>query len=384
MEELRLCKEMPRGHECHKGKNAQRDIQRYKIRLQHFTRNNKRKQFEHSGNTVADQHTHQLQTDNDRKDAIDQFKKCFCLTPVQIQQNRDTVKCVQKHTNNHCTGNNFLQKRNTRSPNPINPFVQSVHAEMIAERYNERMGKTVLLCLHGWGGSKESFTELREALKGSDIEILTPDLPGFGDEPEPSHPFTNDDYADWVVDWFTKKKSSILHPQSSILLLGHSHGGRIAIKLVAGHRLPVHHLLLCASAGIRHPRHFRRIAGLLLAKTGKFFLSIPGMRALQPFGKTLLYRLVRVHDYEKASPVMRDTLINVTEENLRPLLQAIDVPTDIFWGLDDQMTPVADGYLMAKKIPGSVLHTFRGVRHRVHRDRAEEIAKVLKKVSVSS
>ncbi len=55
--------------------------------------------------------------------------------------------------------------------------------------------KHVLVCLHGWGGSKESFTELREALKDSGVEILTPDLPGFGSEPEPDHPRTTNDYA---------------------------------------------------------------------------------------------------------------------------------------------------------------------------------------------
>ena len=31
---------------------------------------------------------------------------------------------------------------------------------------------------------------------------------------------------------------------------------------------------------------------------------------------------MRVHDYEKASPLMRQTLINVTQEDLRPLLGA--------------------------------------------------------------
>jgi len=245
------------------------------------------------------------------------------------------------------------------------------------------MEKKTLLCLHGWGGSKDSFTELRDALKGTDIEILTPDLPGFGDEPEPVRPWTTDDYADWVVNWLAKEQEARSNRQEEIFLIGHSHGGRIAIKLAAGHMLPIGHLFLCASAGIRHPRHFKRMIGLTLAKTGKFFLSIPGMRHLQPVGKAFLYRLVRVHDYEKASPVMRDTLINVTEEDLRPLLQTIDVPTDIFWGTEDQMTPIADGYLMAKKIPGSALHTYPGVRHRVHRDRAEEIARLVKK-AVSS
>lgn len=233
-----------------------------------------------------------------------------------------------------------------------------------------------LLCLHGWGGSKESFTELRDALKGTPVTILTPDLPGFGAEPEPARPFTNDDYADWVVDWLEKNHPSVLtlHAHPSLFLLGHSHGGRIAIKLTAGNRLPVTHLFLCASAGIRHARHFKRIAGLLLAKTGKFFLSIPGMRSLQPMGKKFLYRLVRVHDYEKASPVMRDTLINVTEEDLRPLLPCIHVSTDIFWGTDDGMTPVSDGRLMARKIPESTLHEFPGIRHGVHREKAKEIA----------
>lgn len=248
----------------------------------------------------------------------------------------------------------------------------------------------ILLCLHGWGGSKESFTELREALKGTTVDILTPDLPGFGDEPEPTHAFTIDDYADWVVEWIQKKYPDLIQDSTgempsrpSILLLGHSHGGRIAIKIVAGNMLPVHHLFLCASAGIRRPRHIKRIIGLLLAKTGKFFLSIPGMRTLQPLGKKFLYRLVRVHDYEKASPLMRDTLINVTEEDLRPLLQTIHVPTDIFWGTDDKMTPIADGKLMAKKIPENTFHEYPGIRHGVHREKAKEISEVIRQVMVS-
>lgn len=246
--------------------------------------------------------------------------------------------------------------------------------------------KPVLLCLHGWGGNKESFTELREALKGINIEILTPDLPGFGSEPEPPKPWTVDDYEDWVEHWLSTQPETRNPPspsgyggagQSPVFLLGHSHGGRIAIKLAVRGSIPIEHLFLCAAAGIRRPRHLKRIIGLMLAKTGKFLLSIPGFKRLQPLAKKFLYRFVRVHDYENASPVMRDTLVRVTAEDLRPLLPFIHVPTDIFWGTDDSMTPVADAYVINRGIAKSKLHLFHGIRHRVHRDRAREIAEVI-------
>lgn len=232
------------------------------------------------------------------------------------------------------------------------------------------------MCLHGWGGSKESFSELREALKGSSIEVLTPDLPGFGQEPEPRKPWSVDDYADWVENWL-KHHYQLSTTNYQLHILGHSHGGRIAMKLAARKTFPIAHLFLCAPAGIRRPRHLKRILGLILAKTGKFFLAIPGLRALKPLGRALLYSLVRVHDYERASPLMRATLMRVTREDLRPVLGRITVPTDIFWGTADRMTPIADAHVIHAGIKGSRLHTFKGTRHNVHCERAREIAEVI-------
>lgn len=233
------------------------------------------------------------------------------------------------------------------------------------------MATPVLLCLHGWGGTKESFTELRVAL-GNDMEILTPDLPGFGESPEPDRPWNIDDCADWVESYVRE------HVHGPLLLLGHSHGGRIAIKIATRGKLPIEHLFLCAAAGIKHRKPIRRSVGFFLAKVGKFFFSIPGLRWLQPLASKVLYKLLRVHDYEKASPVMKETFKNVTGIDIRPLLPEISVPTDIFWGEDDTMTPISDGVAMHKAIDGSQFHRYAGVRHRVHRDRAEEIAKVIR------
>jgi pimeloyl-ACP methyl ester carboxylesterase len=237
------------------------------------------------------------------------------------------------------------------------------------------MAAHILVCLHGWGGSKESFTELREALQGTDIEIVTPDLPGFGAEPEPGTPWTNDDYAHWMEQWINNNAQR--SPNTRLFLLGHSHGGRIAVKIALRHNIPIDHLFLCAPAGIYHARHLKRTIGLVLAKTGKFFTSIPGLRALAPIGRKALYKLIRVHDYERASPLMQQTLINVTREDFRELLKDIDIPTDIFWGTDDRMTPIGDATIFATAIAKSTLHVYPGVRHRVHREKAPEIAAVI-------
>ncbi len=261
---------------------------------------------------------------------------------------------------------------------------------------NTNNDRPILVCLHGWGGSKESFTELRNALKEEPIQILTPDLPGFGKEPEPRKPWTVDDYADWVEEWIKKQMENARLPdgqgkwkmENGIHLLGHSHGGRIALKLAyrQASRIPnpnpqpptlITHLYLCAAAGIRHPRHIKRIVGLTLAKSGKFFLKLPLLKTLAPLGKKFLYKLVRVHDYEVASPTMRQTLINVSSEDLRPILKDIRIGADIFWGTDDRMTPLSDAHIMKRDIRGSMLHVYDGIRHSVHREKAAEIATVI-------
>ncbi len=235
--------------------------------------------------------------------------------------------------------------------------------------------KPILVCLHGWGGSQESFAELRTALAGTDVEVLAMDLPGFGKEPEPKEPWSVDDYADWVETWI----KAHVQPLRPFHLIGHSHGGRIGIKLASRGSLPIAHLYLCAAAGIRRGQYLKRAVAWIMAKTGKLLLSLPILaNRAQPLARKLFYRLLRVHDYEVANTMMKQTMVRVTAENLRPLLPLIRVPTDLFWGTDDRITPYRDALVAKRELPGSVLHTYPGVRHRVHRDRAAEVASVIK------
>lgn len=235
--------------------------------------------------------------------------------------------------------------------------------------------RPTLLCLHGWGGSKASFTPLREALADLDLEILTPDLPGFGEEKDPAKPWTVDHYAGWVTGWLTTERKST----GPLWILGHSHGGRTAIVLASKNVLPIDHLFLCApSINRKHRYLLRRTIGVMLATSGKFFLSLPGLRALTPLARHMLYRILRVHDYERASPVMQRTLVLVTKNDLSPLLPDIPVPVDLFWGEDDRQTPVSDAAYMQSLLPRCNVHIYPGTRHAVHKTNAREIAAVVR------
>ena len=232
-------------------------------------------------------------------------------------------------------------------------------------------GRT-LLCLHGWAASHEAFTELRDASKNDPVKIIAPDLPGSGKTLEPPDAWSIDDYVDFVEELVKELNLN------DVLLLGHSFGGRIAIKLAA-RKLPwISHLFLCASAGLRQKRYFKRKLSHAISKCGKAVFSLPGLNLLQKPMKKVLYKVLGVQDYEQASSKMRETMIKVINEDLEPYLEKIDVPTDLFWGEEDLMTPISDAEVMNKKIVQSTLHKFPNVRHRVHRDRAEEIATVIK------
>lgn len=232
-----------------------------------------------------------------------------------------------------------------------------------------------LLCLHGWGGSKASFDPLRDALAGTPLEILTPDLPGFGDEPDPPQPWTVDDYAAWVRDWtMSHKKSS-----GPLLLLGHSHGGRTSIVLAAKSMLPIDHLFLCAPAINRKHRYvFRRTVGAALARMGRAIFSLPGLSRLAPLGRKALYKLFRVHDYERASPLMQQTLVLVTRDDIESLLPMITQPLDLFWGTNDDLTPIADARYVQEHVPQCTLHIFQDARHGIHKTHATDIAGVIR------
>jgi 2-succinyl-6-hydroxy-2,4-cyclohexadiene-1-carboxylate synthase len=78
-----------------------------------------------------------------------------------------------------------------------------------------------ILALHGFTGSGRDFDPLRDAVQ---LDLVTPDLLGHGDEDAPT------DVADYRIDRVAERISAG-HDGEPVVLLGYSMGGRVALRL---------------------------------------------------------------------------------------------------------------------------------------------------------
>jgi len=218
----------------------------------------------------------------------------------------------------------------------------------------EGEGPTVAL-LHGWGMSGQSLEPLAAVLR-PEFQVLTPDLPGFGWSDPPPAAWGSAEYAAHVLGLLDRL--GIQRPA----VLGHSNGGRVAIRLALQAPGRVGRLVLVASAGVRRRRGPRDHARLAVTRLLKGLAALPGLaRLARPLGARWAAR-VGSRDY-KAAGRMRPTLVRLVNEDLAPLLPEIQAPTLLLWGDRDEEVRREAVLTMASRIRGARLLVFPGAGH---------------------
>lgn len=237
-------------------------------------------------------------------------------------------------------------------------------------RYLETSGKNgiPLIILHGWGASIDSWTDVALALQEGGMKVFIPDLPGFGETPEPPHAWGCAEYIDFI---------KVLARELGIgkfVLGGHSFGGQIAIAYAEKYPNDLTKLILLAAARVIKRKRLKVRAFLFATKIGNLIFSLPPLILLRPLVQKIWYKFTGERDYYRASSRMQEVLKKVLGEEVGPRLAPIEAPTLILWGGEDDVTPLADGRIIHDKISGSQLYIFSGEGHDLNLKRPVEVA----------
>jgi pimeloyl-ACP methyl ester carboxylesterase len=229
------------------------------------------------------------------------------------------------------------------------------HADRGATRAE---GDLPVLVLHGWGAHLEAIEPIVAALEG-ETRVVALDLPGFGRSDAPPEPWDADDYMRFVLRFLDELRIERAH------VVGHSHGGRVAICMAAEHPERVGRLLLVDAAGVPPKRGVRYRAKVGVAKAGKVAgrMGAPGQKVQER-----LRARVASSDYLDASEEMRATFRLVIGQDVTERLPRIRATTLLVWGDRDDDTPLWMAERMEELIPDAGLAVFEGAGHYSYAD----------------
>lgn len=228
-----------------------------------------------------------------------------------------------------------------------------------------------ILILHGWGGSSDSWLKVQEILAKEGFKVICPDFPGFGKSETPFEPWGVKEYSKFVLN-LTK----ILELQK-FFLLGHSFGGRVAIKFSVLYPEKIKSLILCNSAGIKQKWGFREKFIFRLSKLGNAIFTFPPLKRFKNKFRNLFYIFLRHKDYAKVEGTMRKIFKKVLTEDLLKDLPRIKTRTLIIWGEFDKLVPVKYAHTFKEKIENSKLEILLKIGHSPHLEVPEKLAKII-------
>jgi pimeloyl-ACP methyl ester carboxylesterase len=202
-------------------------------------------------------------------------------------------------------------------------------ATLVDEISGETSARHILF-LHGWGGSRESLRGIATLFQHTHCVHLF-DLPGFGEAPPPPQSWGTIEYADLVQQYILDR----VH--GTVVLVGHSFGGRVSIRLASRRLSQIRELVLLGVPGLPQQGLSRARLRRWRIRTLRRLLI-----ALKPVigGRGVAWHTATFgsKDYQAAG-AMRPVLIRTVNEDLTESAQSIACPTLLIWGTDDTETP---------------------------------------------
>ncbi len=241
----------------------------------------------------------------------------------------------------------------------------------------EGEGDLVVLLMHGWGRSSGDFEEVTRLLTQSEtfprLRVIDVDLPGFGSSPLPAHALSSYEYARQMAELLVEAQA-LYAKAKSVVLVGHSLGGRIALQMAAHEMVSnLGGVVLVSAPLIREKGNSKVATSIKVARK---------LRTLGLLSEEKMERLRQRHgsdDYRKSSGVSREILVKIVNEDYRELLPMVKAETTLLYGELDEVTPISQAKVAAQLIPNSSCVFMPNVGHHLPLQAPASVAEVILK-----
>ena len=222
--------------------------------------------------------------------------------------------------------------------------------------YTEKGKGIPVLLLHGWGSSYDVYGGVISALCDR-CRLVAVNFPGCGGSDTMKEPWTLDDYCDFVLKFM--KAVNLDNP----IMIGHSHGGRVILKMAAAGLVSPPKIVLLDSAGLIPKKNLKQKCRAKSFKAIKRVLTLPGLKG---------------HTENLLDKVLRKTMVSLVNTDLRGIIGNISCPTLLIWGENDTATPLPDAEIIKSLIPDSGLCVIKGTGHYSFCEKPYEAAAILR------
>lgn len=228
-----------------------------------------------------------------------------------------------------------------------------------------------IVLLHGWGANIELLQPLADRLNHLGYKTYMIDLPGFGESADPPEPYTIFDYANFCIQYLD------YHNLDQVYLFGHSFGGRLGLILGSDYADRIKGMTLSDSAGIKtkSPVHQQlRLKAYQFVRDGLYSV---GAKSIADSLRETYNKRYGSTDFQQVSGVMRQTFVNVVNQDLLDYARRVSVPTILVWGDKDQDTPLWQGKKLEESIPDAALIIHKGAGHYAYLDFPDKTARIM-------
>lgn len=243
------------------------------------------------------------------------------------------------------------------------------NSEMLVLEAGQENFQTLLL-VHGLG--QNGFTDWVGILPelAREYHVVALDLPGFGYSDSPSGKYSPSHYARVLKAMLDR------HARGPAVVVGHSMGGAVSLRLAAEHPELISRLILVDAAGILHRTAFVKhsVTGRLNGSHNTGFLR-GVLERVRDFSDNSLETVFGLPDPTRAlaqyeglwggvlSSSNANAAMALVDEDFSRAVNTLPVPTWLIWGEADPVAPLRTGQMLARRLPQAQLLSLPGVGH---------------------